>query len=126
MLKHPVTNPGAKVVPTPVRRGSSRAPGPLPLWTWPTALSLDAPAVAVAWQWLFARSFGVALTPYFVLGLGLTVWLVYVGTGCWTVSSWTCGNPTPTGTRCTHGTGARLHFFGSPLWGWTGYLCWPG
>ncbi|CAN5812739.1 hypothetical protein BH24DEI2_BH24DEI2_23550 [soil metagenome] len=59
--------------------GSSRAVASLPLWAWPTALSLDAPTVAVAWQLLFARSFGVALTPYHVLGLGLTVWLVYAG-----------------------------------------------
>lgn len=32
----------------------------------------------MTWQWLFAHSFGVALTPYHALGLGLTVWLIYV------------------------------------------------
>ena len=84
MVEHPVSSPVSSSVAKPVsspvqKRGSSRALGPLPLWAWPTALSLDAPAVAVAWQWLFACSFGVALTPYFVFGLGLTVWLVYVG-----------------------------------------------
>ncbi len=80
MLEHPVSPSVSKAVASPVQKlGSARAVGPLPLWAWPTALSLDAPAVAVAWQVLFAYSFGVTLTPYFVLALGLSVWLVYVG-----------------------------------------------
>ena len=51
---------------------------PCPPWLWPNLLGLDAPAVAVAWQWLFARVFGVNLSPVFHLILGLSVWCVYL------------------------------------------------
>jgi hypothetical protein len=50
----------------------------IPIWLYPQALSLDAPLVAVLWQMLFARSFGVTVSP---LVLGLTaacVWMIYV------------------------------------------------
>jgi len=44
-------------------------------WQWPTILALDAPAVAVTWQCMLARVASVALRPYHVVLLGISVWL---------------------------------------------------
>lgn len=49
----------------------------IPLWLWPNVLSLDAPIVAVLWQALFARGFHVPLSPWPMLVLAATVWLIY-------------------------------------------------
>ena len=77
MVEHSVSNPIANSVTNSVQNFKTTLE-PLPLWAWPTALSLDAPAVAVAWQWLFAHAFGIELTAHHVLGLGISVWLIYV------------------------------------------------
>jgi len=52
-------------------------PGSPRWWQWPTILALDAPAVAVAWQSMLARVAGVALRPYHVVLLAISVWLAY-------------------------------------------------
>jgi hypothetical protein len=48
-------------------------------WLYPQVLSLDAPLVAVLWQALFARSFGVAISPLVLAITAASVWMIYVG-----------------------------------------------
>jgi hypothetical protein len=49
-----------------------------PVWLWPNLLGLDAPIVAVTWQGFLASCYSLPLRPAARIGLGLTVWAIYL------------------------------------------------
>jgi hypothetical protein len=49
-----------------------------PFWFWLHLLSLESPLVAVTWAWALAHFHHLPIMPGVLLGLGLSVWIVYV------------------------------------------------
>jgi hypothetical protein len=49
-----------------------------PVWLWLHLLSPEAPLVAVVWAWALAHFHHLPIMPGVLLGLGLSVWIVYV------------------------------------------------
>jgi hypothetical protein len=66
--------------PAPRSRVTQRAVPAIFGWPllWLNLVCLDAPLVALAWQWLFAKTFGVAVSPAASAALFLTAWFIYL------------------------------------------------
>ncbi len=45
---------------------------------WLNLVCLDAPIVAISWMWLFARRFGIPISPGGTAALFLTAWFIYL------------------------------------------------